>query len=160
MEINYLAGRNLLNMRENIQPIAIGSDHAGFDYKQEIVDYLESKGMQVKDMGVYENKSSDYPDFAHPVAYAVEKREVSSGILVCGSGNGVAITANKHQGIRAALCWMPEIAKLARLHNNANIICLPSRFVSVEDAKEMVDIFLNTAFEGGRHQARVDKISC
>lgn len=141
-------------------PIAIGSDHAGFDFKQELVDYLESKGVQVKDMGVYENKSSDYPDFAHPVAYAVEKREVSSGILVCGSGNGVAITANKHQGIRAALCWLPEIARLARLHNNANIICLPSRFVSVQEAKEMVDLFLNTEFEGGRHQTRVDKISC
>lgn len=147
-------------MRNNIQPIAIGSDHAGFDYKQELVQHLESRGIQVKDMGVYENKASDYPDFAHPVAYAVEKREVSSGILVCGSGNGVAITANKHQGIRAALCWMPEIAKLSRLHNNANIICLPSRFVSVEDAKEMVDIFLDTAFEGGRHQARIDKIAC
>ena len=147
-------------MRDIIPPIAIGSDHAGYDYKQELVDYLESKGFQVKDMGVYENKSADYPDFAHPVAYAVEKREVSSGILVCGSGNGVAITANKHQGIRAALCWIPEIAKLARLHNNANIICLPSRFVSINHAKEMVDIFLNTAFEGGRHQARLDKISC
>lgn len=147
-------------MHNNIQPIAIGSDHAGYDFKQELVDYLESKGIQVKDMGVYENKSADYPDFAHPVAYAVEKREVSSGILVCGSGNGVAITANKHQGIRAALCWIPEIAKLARSHNNANIICLPSRFVSIEDAKEMVEVFLETAFEGGRHQTRVDKISC
>ena len=147
-------------MRENIQPIAIGCDHAGFDYKQELVEYLESKGIQVKDMGVYENKSSDYPDFAHPVAYAVEKREVSQGILICGSGNGVAITANKHQGIRAALCWIPEIAKLARLHNNANIICLPSRFVAIDQAKEMVDLFLNTEFEGGRHQARVDKIAC
>jgi len=147
-------------MRENIPPIAIGSDHAGFEYKQQIADFLESKGMQVKDMGVYENKSSDYPDFAHPVAYAVEKREVSAGILICGSGNGVAITANKHQGIRAALCWIPEIARLSRLHNNANIICVPARFVSVEDAREMVDIFLNTEFEGGRHQARVDKIAC
>ena len=111
-------------------------------------------------MGVYDSNSADYPDFAHPVAYAVEKREVSMGILVCGSGNGVAITANKHQGIRAALCWMPEIAKLARQHNNANIICLPSRFVGIEDAREMVEIFLNTEFEGGRHQARVDKIAC
>ena len=147
-------------MRENIQPIAIGSDHAGFDYKQQIVEYLESKGLQVKDMGVYDSNSADYPDFAHPVAYAVEKREVSMGILVCGSDNGVAITANKHQGIRAALCWMPEIAKLARQHNNANIICLPSRFVGIEDAREMVEIFLNTEFEGGRHQARVDKIAC
>lgn len=147
-------------MRNNNQPIAIGSDHAGFEFKQELVDYLEAKGVQVKDMGVYENKAADYPDFAHPVANAVEKREVSSGILVCGSGNGVAITANKHQGIRAALCWMPEIARLARLHNNANVICLPSRFVSVNEAREMVDIFLNTEFEGGRHQARVDKIAC
>jgi ribose 5-phosphate isomerase B len=147
-------------MRENIQPIAIGSDHAGFEFKTQIVEFLEEKGYQVKDMGVYDSNSADYPDFAHPVAYAVEKREVSSGILVCGSGNGVAITANKHQGIRAALCWIPEIAKLARLHNNANIICLPSRFVSVETAKEMVDVFLATAFEGGRHQSRVDKIAC
>ncbi len=111
------------------QIIAIGCDHAGFEYKQELVKYLEEKGFQVKDMGVYENKSVDYPDFAHPVAYAVEKREVSSGILICGSGNGVAITANKHQGIRAALCWAPEIAKLARQHNNANVICLPIMFV-------------------------------
>lgn len=142
------------------QIIAIGCDHAGFEYKQELVSHLEEKGFQVKDMGVYENKSVDYPDFAHPVAYAVEKREVSSGVLICGSGNGVAITANKHQGIRAALCWMPEIARLARQHNNANVICLPSRFVDVDLAKEMVDIFLNTQFEGGRHQTRVDKISC
>lgn len=147
-------------MPEIIQPIAIGSDHAGYEYKSQLVQYLEDKGLQVKDMGVYESKSADYPDFAHPVAYAVEKREVSSGILVCGSGNGVAITANKHQGIRAALCWLPEIAKLARQHNNANVICLPSRFVGIEQAKEMVDIFLNTEFEGGRHQTRVDKISC
>lgn len=147
-------------MREHLQPIAIGADHAGFDMKNELICFLEQKGMQVKDMGVYENKSADYPDFAHPVANAVEKREVSFGILVCGSGNGVAITANKHQGIRAALCWTPEIAKLARQHNNANVICLPSRFVSIADAKEMVDLFMNTEFEGGRHQARVDKISC
>lgn len=147
-------------MHENIQPIAIGCDHAGFEYKSQLVNFLEEKGFQVKDMGVYEDKSSDYPDFAHPVAYAVEKREVSLGVLICGSGNGVAITANKHQGIRAALCWMPEIARLARLHNNANIICLPSRFVSIEHAKEMVEVFLKTEFEGGRHQTRVDKISC
>jgi ribose 5-phosphate isomerase B len=147
-------------MRQNIPPIAIGSDHAGFEFKTQIVAFLEEKGFQVKDMGVYDSNSADYPDFAHPVAYAVEKREVSSGILVCGSGNGVAITANKHQGIRAALCWIPEIAKLARLHNNANIICLPSRFISIETAKEMVDVFLSTAFEGGRHQNRIDKIAC
>lgn len=147
-------------MHENIQPIAIGSDHAGFDFKTQLVEFLEGKGFQVKDMGVYDSNSADYPDFAHPVANAVEKREVASGILVCGSGNGVAITANKHQGIRAALCWIPEIAKLARLHNNANIICLPSRFISVETAKEMVEVFLATSFEGGRHQTRVNKIAC
>ena len=148
------------DMRENIQPIAIGCDHAGYAMKSAIVTFLEEKGFQVKDMGVYNDNSADYPDFAHPVAYAVEKREVSSGILICGSGNGVAITANKHQGIRAALCWMPEIAKLARLHNNANILCLPARFINEDDAREMVDLFLNTAFEGGRHQNRVDKIAC
>lgn len=142
------------------QIIAIGSDHAGFEYKEQLAKFLEAKGYRVKDMGVYENKSADYPDFAHPVSYAVEKREVSSGVLVCGSGNGVAITANKHQGIRAALCWRNDIAKLARQHNNANIICLPSRFVGVEEAKEMVETFLSTEFEGGRHQTRVDKISC
>ncbi len=147
-------------MRENVPPIAIGSDHAGYEFKTKLVAFLEEKGLQVKDMGVYNDSSADYPDFAHPVAYAVEKREVSSGILVCGSGNGVAITANKHQGIRAALCWTPEIAKLARQHNNANIICLPSRFISIDEAKEMVDLFLNTSFEGGRHQKRIDKISC
>ncbi len=142
------------------QIIAIGSDHAGYEYKEQLVKYLESKGFQIKDMGAYDSTSADYPDFAHPVANAVEKREVSSGVLVCGSGNGVAITANKHQGIRAALCWLPEIAKLSRQHNNANIICLPSRFVEIDVAKEMVDVFLNTEFEGGRHLTRVNKISC
>lgn len=147
-------------MQEITDLIAIGSDHAGFEYKEELIRFLQQKGLQVKDMGVYENKSADYPDFAHPVAHAVEKREVANGILVCGSGNGVAITANKHQGIRAALCWQTDIARLARQHNNANIICLPSRFVDVALAKEMVEAFLSTSFEGGRHQQRVDKISC
>jgi len=147
-------------MREIVPPIAIGSDHAGYQYKNEIVSLLESKGLQVKDMGVYNEESADYPDFAHPVAHAVEKREVSSGILICGSGNGVAITANKHQGIRAALCWKPEIARLARQHNNANILCIPARFVTIEEARNMVDTFLETEFEGGRHQTRVNKISC
>ena len=147
-------------MPDIAQPLAIGSDHAGFEYKAELVNFLEGKGFQVKDMGLYENVSVDYPDFAHPVAYAVEKREVSLGILICGSGNGVSITANKHQGIRAALCWEPELARLARSHNNANIICIPSRFVDLAKAKEMVDVFLHTQFEGGRHQNRVDKIAC
>ena len=142
------------------QIIAIGCDHAGFEYKQQLVTFLEEKGYQVKDMGVYDSNSADYPDFAHPVAYAVEKREVSSGVLICGSGNGVAITANKHQGIRAALCWIPDIARLARQHNNANIICIPARFVREGDAEKMVSTFITTSFEGGRHANRVDKIAC
>ncbi len=140
--------------------IAIGGDHAGFDYKAEIIKLLEEKGYEVDDKGPYSSGSVDYPDFAHPVSEAVEKGEAASGILICGSGNGVAITANKHQGIRAALCWLPELAALARQHNNANILCLPARFVSIESAKEMVEIFLTTGFEGGRHQARVGKIAC
>jgi ribose 5-phosphate isomerase B len=142
------------------QPLAIGSDHAGFDYKAAITKFIEEKGFQVKDMGLYENVSVDYPDFAHPVAYAVEKREVSLGILICGSGNGVCITANKHQGIRAALCWDVELARLARSHNNANIVCIPARFIDLEKAKQIIDVFLTTEFEGGRHQTRVDKIAC
>ncbi len=146
-------------MLEIDQIIAVGADHAGFEYKNELVKFLEAKGYLVKDMGVYEDQSADYPDFAHPVSNAVEKREVSMGVLVCGSGNGVAITANKHRGIRAALCWQPDIARLSRQHNNANVICLPARFVSIGEAREMVDVFLNTPFEGGRHQRRVDKIS-
>lgn len=147
-------------MADKDQPIAIGADHAGFAQKVRLVEHLEGQGYRVKDMGTYDDQSTDYPDFAHPVANAVEKREVSFGILLCGSGNGVAITANKHAGIRAALSWMPEIAKLARQHNNANVLCIPSRYVSDEEARKMVDIFLETAFEGGRHQRRVDKISC
>lgn len=142
------------------KPIAIGSDHAGFDYKSQIITFLEEKGLTVKDFGTYSSDSADYPDFAHPVAAAVESGAVSFGILVCGSANGVAITANKHQNIRAAICWLPEIAQLARLHNNANVICLPARFVSVAEANAMVDTFLSTAFEGGRHATRVGKIAC
>lgn len=142
------------------KPIAIGSDHAGFEYKQKMVSYLKEKGYNVLDFGVGENKSVDYPDFAHPVASAVEKKEAVAGILLCGSANGVCITANKHQGIRAALCWQNDVARLARLHNNANIICLPARFIAFENAVEMTDIFLETEFEGGRHQNRVSKISC
>jgi ribose 5-phosphate isomerase B len=142
------------------KPIAIGSDHAGFEYKQKMVSYLKEKGYNVLDFGVGENKSVDYPDFAHPVASAVENKEAVAGILLCGSANGVCITANKHQGIRAALCWQNDVARLARLHNNANIICLPARFIAFENAVEMTEIFLDTAFEGGRHQNRVSKISC
>jgi ribose 5-phosphate isomerase B len=140
--------------------IAIGADHAGFAYKQELVAYLEKEGYLVRDFGTYTEESADYPDFAHPVATAVESGQFEKGILVCGSGNGVAITANKHQGIRAALCWLPELAGLARQHNNANVLCLPERFVSPEVALECVKVFLATEFEGGRHQRRVGKMSC
>ena len=138
--------------------IAIGADHAGFDYKELLKSFLSD--YDVRDFGTYSAESVDYPDFAHPVAESVESGESTFGVLVCGSANGVAITANKHQGVRAAICWQKEIAELARLHNNANIICVPARFVSEETAKEMVTTFLNTAFEGGRHQTRVAKMSC
>lgn len=138
--------------------IAIGSDHAGFEYKELLSSFLND--YEVKDFGTYAADSVDYPDFAHPVADAVESGVYTFGVLVCGSANGVAITANKHQQIRAAICWQKEIAELARLHNNANIICIPARFVSEEVAKEMVTTFLNTEFEGGRHATRVNKMSC
>lgn len=138
--------------------IAIGSDHAGFEYKEMIKAFLEA--YEVKDFGTHTADSVDYPDFAHPVASSVENGESTFGILICGSANGVAITANKHQDIRAAICWEKEIAALARMHNNANVLCIPARFVSEELAREMTSTFLNTAFEGGRHANRVDKISC
>ncbi len=138
--------------------IAIGADHAGFDYKELLKDHLS--GYEVKDFGTHSPDSVDYPDFAHPVASAVENGEFDFGVLVCGSANGVAITANKHQHIRAAICWQNDLASLARQHNNANIICVPARFVSEALAKEMVDTFLSTDFEGGRHANRVNKISC
>ena len=142
------------------KPIAIGSDHAGYDYKEKLISFLEGKGLAFTDFGTDSKESVDYPDFAHPVAEAVESGKAGFGILLCGSANGVAITANKHQGIRAAICWGEELAQLAREHNNANIICIPARFVREGDAEKMVNIFMNTAFEGGRHTRRVDKISC
>ncbi|SMC80122.1 ribose 5-phosphate isomerase B [Pedobacter nyackensis] len=138
--------------------IAIGADHAGFEYKELLKSFLSD--YEVTDFGTYSADSVDYPDFAHPVAEAVETEACDFGVLVCGSANGVAITANKHQKIRAAICWEKEIAELARLHNNANVICIPARFVTENLAKEMVTAFLNTAFEGGRHQGRVNKMSC
>ena len=141
-------------------PIAIGCDHAGVDYKDAIKTYLDSKGFSVKDFGTYTKDSVDYPDFAHPVAASVENNETAFGILICGSANGVAITANKHAGIRAAICWGEELASLARQHNNANVICIPARFVDEATAIKMVDAFMNTAFEGGRHEGRVRKIAC
>ena len=140
--------------------IAIGGDHAGYTYKKELVDFLQNKGYTVKDFGPYSEASVDYPDFAHPLSIAVEKKEYDFGILICGSGNGVNITANKHQGIRSGLAWNKEVASLIRQHNNANVMALPARFISIEVAKECVDVFLSTSFEGGRHQNRVDKISC
>jgi len=138
--------------------IAIGADHAGFEYKEILKDFLQT--YEVKDFGPYSADSVDYPDFAHPVASAVESGEFTYGILLCGSANGVAITANKHQGIRAGLCWENEVASLVRQHNNANVLCIPARFVSADEAKEITETFLTTAFEGGRHQNRVEKISC
>lgn len=143
-----------------MQKIAIGADHAGFELKEQLRQWLTSLGYQIKDFGTYNSESADYPDFAHPVALAVEKKEFDLGILVCGSGNGVAITANKHQGIRAAICWTEDLAALARQHNNANILCLPARYISQELAMKISDRFLHSSFEGGRHERRVNKIAC
>lgn len=134
------------------------SDHAGFELKNIIAGYLESQGIATKDFGTFSAESCDYPDFAHPCALAVEAGEVYPAIAICGTGNGIGITLNKHQGIRAALCWAPELAKLAREHNNANVLVLPSRFIAPETAIENVNVFINTEFEGGRHQKRIDKI--
>lgn len=139
--------------------IAIGNDHAGTAYKFEIVAYLESEGIEVVNYGTDENSSVDYPDFVHPVAKDVDTKIVDFGILICGSGNGVSMTANKYKNVRAGLCWTKEITALTRLHNNANIISIPARFTSVPQAIEMVKTFLDTEFEGGRHQNRVNKIS-
>ena len=138
--------------------ISIGNDHAGTDYKFAIIEYLESKGIKVKNYGTDNIDSVDYADFVHPVALDVNNKESEYGILICGSANGVAMTANKHQNVRAGICWMDEITKLIRQHNNANIICIPARFTAIPQAIKMVDTFLNTDFEGGRHQARIDKI--
>lgn len=140
--------------------IAIGCDHAGFSYKDVIIKALKKEGHEVIDRGTYSPDSVDYPDFVHPVATMIDAGEVDRGVLICGSGNGVCMTANKHDGVRAALCWKREIAKLARQHNDANSICIPARFVSKKLAVDMVKIFVSTAFEGGRHQRRVNKISC
>ena len=141
-----------------MKKIAIACDHAGFDYKELIKKHLEET-YDVQDLGTYSKDSVDYPDFVHPAATSVEKGENELGILICGSGQGVSITANKHQDIRCALCWLPELAELARQHNNANMISIPARFITSELAIEIVDQFLTTDFEGGRHQNRVDKIA-
>ncbi|AFL83829.1 ribose 5-phosphate isomerase B [Belliella baltica DSM 15883] len=140
--------------------IAIGGDHAGFAYKKEMIVKLEAAGYEIKDFGPYSDASADYPDFVHPLADAIEKGEFEQGILICGSGNGVAITANKHQGIRAALCWNQDLAALSRQHNDANVLALPARFISFDLALELAEVFLSTEFEGGRHATRVNKIAC
>lgn len=137
--------------------IIIGSDHAGFEMKEALKQWLHNQSVILEDVGCHSDQSVDYPDYAHAVAQKVESED-SVGILLCGSANGVCITANKHKGIRAALCWNREIAVLARQHNDANIVCIPARFISIDEAKSIVEAFLNTSFEGGRHQNRVNKI--
>ena len=140
--------------------LGIASDHAGFEMKEELRKFLVEKGYEVKDFGTYSSESMDYPDVAHPLAESIEKGEVSQGIALCGSGNGISMTLNKHQGIRAALCWNEELAALARQHNDANVLSLPARFISVDLAKRIVERFLESSFEGGRHLRRVNKIPC
>lgn len=138
--------------------VALCSDHAGYELKNIIEGYLQANGIEFEDFGTHSAESCDYADFAHPCALAVESGKDYPGIAICGSGNGIGMTLNKHQGIRAALCWAPELARLARAHNNANVLVLPARFIAPEVAIECVEVFFNTAFEGGRHQARIDKI--
>jgi len=140
--------------------ISIGNDHAGVELKEAIISHLEKDKHMLTNHGTNTEDSVDYADFIHPVAEDVLNKKASLGIIICGSGNGAAMTANKHQKIRAALCWTSEIAELSRLHNDANIISIPARFVSTDEAKEMVSVFLSTPFEGGRHQKRIDKIEC
>ena len=140
------------------KPVGLCSDHAGFELKSVIEGYFEANGIAYRDFGTDSDASCDYPDFAHPCALAVEAGEVYPAVAMCGSGNGIAMTLNKHQGIRAARCWTPELARLARAHNNANVLVLPARFIAPEFALEIIDVFMNTAFEGGRHERRIEKI--
>jgi len=142
----------------NWKKVGIACDHAGYELKEEIKEYLSSKGIEVEDFGTYSSESVDYADFAHPLADSVEDGTNELGFTICGSGNGINMTINKHQGIRGALCWTSEISMLARLHNDANICSMPGRYVSVEEAKKIVDLFLTTEFEGGRHINRINKI--
>ena len=141
-----------------MKTIGLASDHAGFELKEFVKQWLEQKGWEYKDFGTYSTASCDYPDFAHPLAEAVEAGECYPGIAICGSGEGISMTLNKHQGIRAALCWIPEIARLARQHNDSNVLVMPGRFIDTATADQIMTVFFNTAFEGGRHQARIDKI--
>ncbi len=142
----------------NLSKIALASDHAGYERKLVVIDHLKQKGIEVKDFGAYSSESSDYADWAHPMATAVENNEFEMGISLCGSGNGINMTVNKHQGIRSALCWNAEIATLAKQHNNANVLAIPARYVTDKEVVEIVDAFLKAEFEGGRHQCRIDKI--
>lgn len=142
-----------------MKKIGIASDHAGYEMKEFLVGYLQAKGCEVFDFGTHSPESVDYPDYAHPLAEAVEQGEVDLGIGLCGSGEGMAMTLNKHQGIRAGLCWIPEVAELIRLHNNANVLVLPARFITNDEAVRLVDTFFETAFEGGRHEQRVAKMA-
>lgn len=141
-----------------VETVGLASDHAGFELKQFVKQYLDKKGIAYKDFGTYSTDSCDYPDFAHPMAEAIEKGECYPGIGICGSGEGISMTLNKHQQIRAALCWMPEIAHLARQHNDANVLVMPGRFIDTAMAAKIMDEFFNTDFEGGRHERRVEKI--
>ena len=141
-----------------MKTIGLASDHAGFELKEFVKQWLEQKGWEYKDFGTYSTASCDYPDFAHPLAEAVEAGECYPGIAICGSGEGISMTLTKHQGIRAALCWIPEIARLARQHNDSNVLVMPGRFIDTATADQIMTEFFNTAFEGGRHQARIDKI--
>lgn len=140
--------------------IPIGCDHAGYELKLAVIEHLKSKGFEIKDFGTHSEESIDYPDFGHPVAEMVEKDDQLLGIVICGSGNGINMTANKHAGIRSALCWNTEVAELARQHNDANILALPARFISIQEGLDIVDAFLKAKFEGGRHARRVAKIPC
>jgi ribose 5-phosphate isomerase B len=149
----------LLTAKEKVMKIHIGSDHAGFDLKSSLITWLVEKGYEVKDHGTYSSDRADYPDYAHAVSLAVLADD-NKGVLICGSANGVCMAANKHAGIRAALCWNKEVAELARAHNDANILGLPARFISISEAEQMLEAFLHTSFEGGRHQQRVEKINC
>lgn len=149
-----------MNPFKNLR-IAVCNDHAGYELKNKVMEYLQGEGVKkLKDFGAFSTESSDYPDYAHPMASAIENKEFDFGISICGSGNGISMTLNKHKGIRAALCWKPELAALARRHNDANVLSLPARFITESEALDMVDTFFAAQFEGGRHQTRVDKIPC
>jgi len=154
-EIQYVL---IMNILEKGKCIGLCSDHAGYELKGIITGYLEAQGVDVKDFGTHSAESCDYPDFAHPCAVAVEQGDVDYAIAICGTGNGIGITLNKHQGIRAALCWQPELARLARAHNDANVLVLPARFIEASEALAVVDVFFSTGFDGGRHERRVNKI--